>query len=99
MDGIITLIKDGERTYDEYGNEVIETTEREVFVTVRGVYQSEFYNAAQNGLRPSITFFIRVREDYEGETDVVYEGRQYSVIRADWTFDGVNLICEEKINE
>lgn len=99
MDGTATLLKDGERTYDEYGNETIERTEREVFVHPRGVYASEFYNAAQNGLRPSVTLFIRERADYEGERDLIYEGKAYSVIRVDWYMEGVNLVCEEKINE
>ena len=99
MDGVATLIQDGERTYDSYGNETIAKIERDVFVHPRGVYQSEFYNAAQNGLRPSLTLFIAHRADYDGERNLRYEGKEYSVIRADWYADGVNLVCEERIHE
>lgn len=99
MDSTVKLIKDGVRTYDQYGNEKIEKIEREVFVQVRGVYRSEFYNAAQAGLRPSITFYITHRVDYEGEMNLIYEGKEYSVVRVDWYDDGVNLVCEERVNE
>lgn len=99
-DGTATLLKDGARTYDAYGNETITRTEREVYVQPRGVYQAEFYNAAQNGLRPSLTLFIANKEDYEGETLLVYEGKRYVVIRVDWSAqrDGVSLICEERVS-
>lgn len=99
-DGTATLLKDGARTYDVYGNETITRTEREVYVQPRGVYQAEFYNAAQNGLRPSLTLFIANKEDYQGETLLDYEGKRYAVIRVDWSAqrDGISLICEERVS-
>lgn len=99
MDAVATLIADGAKTYDEYGNEVIDKIQREVFVQARGVYRNEFYNAAQNGLRPTITLWISHRVDYQGEMNLIYDGKEYSVIRTDWIDDGVNLICEERIHE
>ena len=99
-DGVATLIKYGESTYDDYGNEEITPELTEVFVQPRGVYQSEYYNAAQNGLKPSLALFIANKEDYDGQKVVVYEGREYSVIRVDWSAqrDGISLICEERAN-
>ena len=99
MDAIATLISDGARTYDQYGNEQIAKIQRDVFVQAHGVYRSEFYNAAQAGLRPTITLRISHRIDYEGEQSLIYEGKEYSVIRTDWIDDGINLVCEERINE
>lgn len=98
-DNVATLQTEGSRTYDEYGNEQIQIIETEVYVQPRGVYSSEFYNAAQNGLKPSLTLFISNKEDYSGETSLVYEGRKYSVVRVDWSAqrDGISLICEERI--
>lgn len=98
-DGVATLLKDGAKTYDAYGNETIEQEEREVYVQPRGVYQAEFYNAAQNGLRPSLTLFIANKEDYQDETLLVYEGKKYAVIRVDWSAqrDGVSLVCQEEV--
>lgn len=100
-DGTATLLKDGARTYDVYGNETITRTEREVYVQPRGVYQAEFYNAAQNGLRPSLTLFIANKEDYEGETLLDYEGKRYVVIRVDWSAqrDGISLVCQEEVGQ
>ena len=99
-DGVATLRAYGAPTYDEYGNEVMSITETEVFVQPRGVYQSEFYNAAQLGLKPSLTLFLSNREDYAGQKLLEYEGTEYNVIRVDWNAqrDGISLICEERIN-
>ena len=86
-------------TYDDYGNEIKTFTDREIYAMYRSVYQSEFYNAAQIGLHPSITFIITNREDYEDEKTVGHEGKIYTVIRADWNAqkDSISLVCEERI--
>ena len=99
-DSIATLYKDGTKTYDTYGNETITRTERDVFVYARGVYNSEFYNAAQAGLHPSITLVLTNKADYEGETLVGFEGKMYDVIRTDWTAqrDSMSLVLQERIN-
>lgn len=99
-DGVATLISYGRPTYDEYGNETQDICKAEVFVQPRGVYQSEFYNAAQLGLKPSLTLYIANREDYQEQKVLVYEGREYDVIRVDWSAqrDGISLICEERVH-
>ena len=66
-DSIATLKGEPITTYDEYGNEVITYSDNEVYVMPRGVYNAEFYNAAQAGLHPSITFTLTDKEDYNGE--------------------------------
>ena len=99
-DSVATLKAYGTPTYDEYGNEVQNITETEVFVQPRGVYQSEFYNAAQLGLKPSLTLYIANREDYDGQKVLEFEGKEYNVIRVDWNAqrDGMSLICEERVS-
>ena len=98
-DGIATLKAYGTPTFDTYGNEQIAVTETTVFVQPRGVYNSEFYNAAQLGFKPSLTLFIANRADYSGQKVVEFEGVEYDVIRVDWTAqrDGISLICEERV--
>lgn len=98
-DGVAVLKAFGESTFDAAGNEQVKITETTVFVQPRGVYQSEFYNAAQLGLKPSITLFISNKADYSGEKVLEYEGREYDVIRTDWNAqrDGISLICEERV--
>ena len=99
-DSVATLKAYGTPTYDEYGNEVQNITETEVFVQPRGVYQAEFYNAAQAGLHPSITFVLTNKADYNGERLIEWEGKSYHVIRTDWTAqrDSISLICEERVH-
>lgn len=100
-DGTAILKAYGEPEFDEYGNEIVPEIDTTVFVQPRGVYQSEFYNAAQLGLKPSLTLYLTNREDYSGQKVLSYEGKDYSVIRVDWSAqrDGISLICEERINE
>lgn len=99
-DDVATLISYGESTFDEYGNESIATEKTDVFVQPRGVYSSEFYNAAQAGMKPSITFEMTNREDYAGQQVIEWHDRFYTVIRVDWTAqrDKIALICEERTN-
>lgn len=98
-DGVAILKAYGAPTYDVYGNEIQTVTETEVFVQSRSVYASEFYNAAQLGIKPSITLYLASREDYSGQKLLEFEGREYSVIRVDWKAqrDGISLICEERV--
>lgn len=98
-DSYAMLLSYGEPTFDAEGNEIHEVTQRKVYVQPRGVYQSEFYNAAQNGLKPSLTLFIANKTEYNEEKRVLYQGKEYSVIRVDWNAqrDGISLICEERI--
>lgn len=98
-DGIATLKSYETGSYDQYGNKRTVETRRDVFVQPRGVYASEFYNAAQLGLKPSLTLYMTNRNDYQGEKVLEYEGKEYSVIRTDWNAqrDGISLICEERV--
>lgn len=98
-DNVAKLISRGELITDEYGNRVWANVEREVFVQPRGVYASEFYQASQLGLQPSLNLFIANRADYQGEKVLDYEGKHYTVIRVDWTAqrDGITLVCEERL--
>lgn len=100
-DGVATLIAYGEPYYDTDGNEILPEVETQVFVQPRGVYQAEYYNAAQIGLKPSLSLFIAYKGDYSGQKVLRYEGRKYSVVRVDWNAqrDGITLICEERVNE
>ena len=100
-DSVATLKAYGTPSYDEYGNEVQTITGSEVFVMVRGVYNAEFYNAAQAGLHPSITFELTNKADYHGEKVIEWEGKDYDVIRTDWTAqkDKIALICEERVGK
>lgn len=83
---------------DKYGNAIKTLVTSQIYVQPRGVYSSEFYNAAQNGLKPSITLYIANKTDYHGEKIIEFQNVDYDVIRVDWSAqrDGISLICEER---
>ena len=99
-DSIATLKGAPITTYDEYGNEVITYSDNVVYVMPRGVYNAEFYNAAQAGLHPSMTFVLTNKDDYNGEKLIEWQGVLYNVIRTDWAAqrDSISLICEERVH-
>ena len=98
-DGVAILKSYSNEGFDKYGNKTTNEVKRTVFVQPRGVYASEFYNAAQLGLKPSITLYMTNRNDYQGEKVLEFDGKDYSVIRVDWNAqrDGISLICEERV--
>ena len=98
-DGVAILKSYSNEGFDKYGNKTTKEVKRTVFVQPRGVYASEFYNAAQLGLKPSLTLYMTDRNDYQGEKVLEFDGKEYSVIRVDWNAqrDGISLICEERV--
>lgn len=98
-DDVAKLKSFGASTFDAAGNEIVSVEETEVYVQPRGVYSSEFYNAAQLGLKPSLTLVIANLEDYDGQKVLEFQGKEYDVIRVDWNAqrDAISLICEERV--
>lgn len=98
-DDIAILKKQTGETYDDYGNLIQTVVETQVYVQPRGVYASEFYQAAQVGIKPSVTLYLTNRADYDGQKEVEFQGTAYEVVRVDWNAqrDGLSLVCEPKI--
>lgn len=82
---VIYLLK-SVRAQNEYGVWVESQESREVFCQVGSVTRAEFFEGGRNGLNPEfrMTMFYA---DYEGERDVMYHGKAYSVYR---TYHGRN---------
>lgn len=99
-ESVATLKAQASATYDSVGNETLTYNEKTVMVMPRSVYNSEFYNAAQVGLHPSIVLEISNRADYNGEKLVEFEGELYDVIRTDWNAqrDGMALTLQKRVN-
>ena len=99
MDDVIDLINYTGRSYDEQGNEILQKSKRRVFCRTRSVYHTEFYEAAQVDLSPTVAFVISNQIDYQGEKEVEWRGKTYDVDRVDWddTSDIVTLECELKV--
>ena len=100
-DDVAILKAYGSPSFDEAGNEISTIIETTVYVQPRGVYSSEFYNAAQLGLKPSVTLYLANRFDYNDEKVLEFQGKDYDVIRVDWNAqrDGISLVCEERVGD
>lgn len=75
----LTLIK---KTYKKNSmkNSIPTETRRTVLCDQESVTRSEHYAAAANNLKPQIVFVIN-KYEYEGESEVEFEGNRYNVIR------------------
>lgn len=86
---VITLLSSS-RAQNEYGVWTESPTARDVFCQVDSVTAREFFEGGRNGLNPEfrMTMFFG---DYQGERDLVYKGKAYSVYR---TYQGRNDTIE-----
>ena len=95
---IIYLINKVEEK-DEIGNTIpsfFTLTKR--YAKKQSIRTNEFYSAVESGITPSIEFVMK-RLDYEGQKELNYKDKRYSVIR---TIDPKNkfdivLVCTRKI--
>lgn len=106
MDDIIMLMKPGAPTYDDEGNEHQNTDFRAVFCQVRSCTRTEYYQAAQQGLHPSVIFILSNSADYDGEKQLKWtdpKGKEhiYDVIRTYRSegSDELELTTEERIRD
>ena len=83
---------------DEIGNE-IEVQKKKLIpiIKVEDVYAKEYYEANQQGHKPSLRLRISAL-NYENEEELIYMNKIYSIIRSqEITADEIVLICERKI--
>ena len=85
---------------DADGYPTIEYKDVEVYANKKSVVRAEFYPAYAVGIEAKIVFEVR-SEDYDGQKDIIYEGKEYGkeyeVIRAYQKGEGtVELTCSDK---
>lgn len=83
---------------DDIGNE-IETVKKRLIpiIKVEDVYAKEYYEANQQGYKPSLRLRISAL-NYKDEEELIYMNKTYSIIRVqEPNADEVVLICERKI--
>lgn len=99
MDDIAILIAESGPTYDTLGNPEYTRTERQVFVREDSVTRSEFYSAAQAGLKPEIVLILSEFIDYQNEKLISYHGEEYTIIRTyrRRNSNELELILEKKV--
>lgn len=82
---------------DNIGNEIKEFEENTVFCKVKSVSRTEFYSAAQSGIKPSLLFLVHNFE-YENQNYVKYQDEKYKVIKTYLVdIDTIELTCEKVI--
>ena len=84
---------------DKNGREICEVQERPTpILGTEKVWKDEFYKANQQGLRASLRIKLNVL-NYNDEEELIYMGKNYSVIRIDGNNDDeVVLICQRRSN-
>jgi hypothetical protein len=90
---VIKLIDADTTTQDTLLNDIAGTSERTVFAEGLEVFDSQYYRAAQAGLKPEKKFLIWRRE-YRGETKLKHAGTTYSIIRVQGAKEKLTLTCE-----
>ncbi len=82
----------------EKGREKFKIKELEVpIISTEKVWKDEFYKANEQGLRPSIRIKISSL-NYKDEEELIYMGKNYTVIRVDGDNDEIVLICQRRAN-
>lgn len=81
---------------DSIGVSIPATTEIQIPVKVESIYATEFYEANEQGYKPT----LRLRTsslNYNGEEELKYMGQIYTVIRVQDAIDEIILICQRKV--
>jgi SPP1 family predicted phage head-tail adaptor len=77
----------------------VDSDPRRVYANKKSVRQSEFYQAAQAGLRPELMFEVRSVE-YQGEPKLRYGGKDYRIIRTyEKDSETIELICAGLVSD
>ncbi len=102
MKDLTTKLITKQYTIDAIGNQKLQENYTEIpIIDIEDVYQSEFYNAAQQGLKPTLR--LRISDlNYNDEPELEYMNNRYSIIRVDLVNnEEIALVCERRsgINE
>ena len=87
-------------TVNTLGDSIKSKTYATKFAALKSVRQSEYYQAAANGLQPQHMFEIR-SIDYSGEKSLRYtssSGAEYEVIRVYNSGEFTELVCQGLTN-
>lgn len=85
---------------DSIGQQTPKTIKKVIpIIKQTSIMHEEFYEANEQGFKPEARFVISSL-NYNGESDLIYMGVKYSIIRTTVTNpDELALICERKIGD
>jgi SPP1 family predicted phage head-tail adaptor len=87
-----------EETSNEVGDLVKTRTEKDVFVELKSIGQTEFYQAKALGLKPEIKFILADYYDYNDEKLIIYNGKDYTVLRTYRNNNELEIVCQGDVN-
>lgn len=98
MNDVVCKLITNEYVVDDIGNHIQTQNGVEIpIIEVQDVYQSEFYNASQQGLKPTLRLLIS-NLNYNDEEELVYMNKYYSIIRVDKVDnETIALVCEKRV--
>jgi len=93
----LTLLAPNGHTRDGSGNQVVSYESSTISATKKPIAMSEFYAAAQSGIRPELKLIVHPFE-FDGQELVEYDGTRYSLIRTYQTsYDEMEIYLERKV--
>lgn len=66
---------------NKVGDSITKEERKMRFAKLKGIGQSEFYQAQAQGLKPELKFVLADVFDYEGQKEVIYNNFRYKVLR------------------
>ncbi|MFR2777139.1 MAG: phage head closure protein [Intestinibacter bartlettii] len=92
----IELVKKAYKS-DKIGNQIEVLEKTTVFCEVKSISRTEFYQAAQSGMKPGAAFIIYLFE-YDNQDTVIYNDVEYKVIKTyKINENDIELTCERVI--
>lgn len=83
---------------DSLGNQIETNVPDVVLCKKKSVSQTEFYNAATSGMKPSLSLVVHTYE-YSDQRKIVFNGEEFNVIRTyEESFEETELICEKAVS-
>lgn len=95
-DSVCTLIKKNVSLNDDGVPVESEPTKTEVFCRVGSIYEKEFYDAMQAGIKAQYKIVV-FAGDYHDEKVVELEGTIYSIYRRYYTGDSIELYLRSDV--
>lgn len=98
MNDVVCFLISKQFEFDDVGNQILKDQETETpIIEIENVYQSEYYNARQQGLKPSVRFVIS-NLNYNDEEELRYKNEIYTIIRVDSVdYENIALVCEKRV--
>lgn len=98
MNDVVCFLISKQFDFDEIGNQIIKDIKTELpIIEFQDIYQSEYYNARQQGLKPSLRIVVS-NLNYNDEEELEYKGQNYTIIRVDSVdYENIALVCEKRV--